>query len=507
MSTSSSSVRRLKDRGGAGARISTARTADKPVTPLSSSKENVRPLTKISDPLRSSGPFPAEKPVFRALPRASSVPKGRVRASSPLLRPSIESGKSKVGSVCVAAAGPRVSLDGVVMNKEKLSGGGVRVLTDLKDKVRKRSGLCELGDGKLGRADGVLKDSSKVEPLSLEKFNLDVRTDTKIEKDGNAAGERVVSQVPQRSAEKNLDFNRDGNGKAGLKYPSKLHEKLAFLEGKVKRIASDIKRTKEMLDQTNTDDSKGVISDIQEKISGIEKAMNDGITLRSCNSDGKKSSLKEKGIDSLENMIETGRNSKGSVKGMNSEELEARLFPHHMLLRNRNFPKSSSVTVQSSGEPLVHCVEKLEVTSKLKDEGKSASLIDENAITSEFLAYLKEDQRGIGNADVKNDVGVGEVQDTDGVDASATHDNVVLEAKVIPEISLVADETLDDYDDQENRQDLMVSEEKESPCSFLLNEIGQKIATGGWFVSEGEAVLLAHNDGSCSYYDIVNSEV
>ncbi|KAJ0949162.1 putative transcription factor WD40-like family [Helianthus annuus] len=32
-------------------------------------------------------------------------------------------------------------------------------------------------------------------------------------------------------------------------------------------------------------------------------------------------------------------------------------------------------------------------------------------------------------------------------------------------------------------------------------------STGGWFVSEGESVLLAHDDGSCTFYDVVNSEV
>ncbi|KAI4303973.1 hypothetical protein MLD38_039548 [Melastoma candidum] len=502
MSTSSS-VRRLKDRGGAGARTSAAKSSIKPLTPLSSSKENIGPYSKISDSSKSSVPFPAEKPVFRAIPRASSVPKGRTRASSPLMRPSVESGKGKIGSVFVGAAGPRVSLDGAVVHKEKLSGGGVRVLTDLKDKVRKRSGLCESGDGKSERADGVLKDSSKVEALSSEKLNLDLITDLKIEKGRNAAGERVLSQVLQRSAEKDSNFTGDGNGKAGVKYPSKLHEKLAFLEGKVKRIASDIKRTKEMLDQTNPDDSKCVLSDIQETISGIEKAMNDDVSMKSCNSDGKKSSLKENGSNVPENVVETGRRSKFSVKGMDNEELEARLFPHHMLLRNR---KSSSVTVPSSSEPVVDCVEKLEVAFKLKDEEKSARSIDENAITSEFLESLKEDQLRISKDDVKNGVGTPEVQETDGVDASSTQGNAVPDAKVVPVISLMADETLDEYDDQENRQDLMVSEEKESPCSYFLSEIGKKSSTGGWFVSDGEAVLLAHNDGSCSYHDIVNSE-
>ncbi|OAY69565.1 hypothetical protein ACMD2_26249 [Ananas comosus] len=40
-----------------------------------------------------------------------------------------------------------------------------------------------------------------------------------------------------------------------------------------------------------------------------------------------------------------------------------------------------------------------------------------------------------------------------------------------------------------------------------LWEIGRKPSTGGLFVSEGDAVLLAHIDGTCSYYDITNCEI
>ncbi|KAH7276992.1 hypothetical protein KP509_39G029600 [Ceratopteris richardii] len=39
-----------------------------------------------------------------------------------------------------------------------------------------------------------------------------------------------------------------------------------------------------------------------------------------------------------------------------------------------------------------------------------------------------------------------------------------------------------------------------------LHPIGNKIATAGWYVSDGEAILLAHDDGSCSYYDVANMD-
>ncbi|KAF6150971.1 hypothetical protein GIB67_026892 [Kingdonia uniflora] len=51
-----------------------------------------------------------------------------------------------------------------------------------------------------------------------------------------------------------------------------------------------------------------------------------------------------------------------------------------------------------------------------------------------------------------------------------------------------------------------IDEETEDTSMNQVNEIGYKIATGGWFVSEGESILLAHDDGSCSFYGIANAE-
>lgn len=53
-----------------------------------------------------------------------------------------------------------------------------------------------------------------------------------------------------------------------------------------------------------------------------------------------------------------------------------------------------------------------------------------------------------------------------------------------------------------------VEEEKMSELSGKqLRSIGEKSSTAGWFVCEGEGLLLAHEDGCCSYYDIANMEV
>ncbi|KAI0507935.1 hypothetical protein KFK09_014063 [Dendrobium nobile] len=57
------------------------------------------------------------------------------------------------------------------------------------------------------------------------------------------------------------------------RYQSNLHEKLALLEGKVQKIALEIKQTKDMLDKNKPGKSGLVLSDIQKKILGVEKAV------------------------------------------------------------------------------------------------------------------------------------------------------------------------------------------------------------------------------------------
>jgi hypothetical protein len=75
------------------------------------------------------------------------------------------------------------------------------------------------------------------------------------------------------------------------------------------------------------------------------------------------------------------------------------------------------------------------------------------------------------------------------------------------ETELLATEELEEFDDRENKSSMMLQEETDESCNSQLSGIGNKSSTGGWFVSEGEAVLLAHGDGTCSYYDIANHEV
>ncbi|GKU85722.1 hypothetical protein SLEP1_g348 [Rubroshorea leprosula] len=289
----------------------------------------------------------------------------------------------------------------------------------------------------------------------------------------------------------------------GVKYPSKLHERLAFLEGKVKRIASDIKMTKEMLDLNNPDESKVILSDIQDKISGIEKAMNHVAG----DSDGKAGVLKSSKIDKIDaKIVEKSQGKQGgkvnvSVKGLNSGELEDRLFPHHKLLRNRASLKASSGSNRKQ-----ETSNSVDPSSQLKKDQKSLGSMEDNPIAIEFLASLDREQNKVNTRKGPAGLEHGEIQEMDGAHASHLKDSsTMFDAKSDAELVLMTDERLEDFDDQENGQSSMTDDEVEDINGHQLNKIGCKATTAGWFVSEGEAVL-AHDDGSCSFYDIVNSE-
>lgn len=72
---------------------------------------------------------------------------------------------------------------------------------------------------------------------------------------------------------------------------------------------------------------------------------------------------------------------------------------------------------------------------------------------------------------------------------------------------LMISERLDDFNQRENEPAMIAEEEVEHYCVSQLMEIGHKTSTGGWFVCEGESVLIAQDDGSCSLYDVANREL
>lgn len=246
----------------------------------------------------------------------------------------------------------------------------------------------------------------------------------------------------------------------------------------------------------NPDASKVILSDIQNKISGIERAIG-GDSSKNVGNEGGENEVPGN------SKIEKADQAKGSVKGLSNEELEARLFPHHKVLRNRALMKESSGSSEiSKGSNFPDSICESEIKEKL------LSPIEENPIAVEFLSSLNKEDTKVTLRDTKAGIESCDVKETSGTAASGKQDSLnSSHAKYSEELDLTTDETLDEFDDQENRKAVVIGEETEDNSVYQVNQISLKSATGGWFVSEGESVLLAHDDGSCSFYDIANCEV
>ncbi|CAH9115979.1 unnamed protein product [Cuscuta epithymum] len=555
---STPSLRRLKERGGAGSKFAVPSTSSagtrhsKALTPLaekagvcgydasgerigrSTGKENPRPSSRVRSATASS--MQQQKPTLRAMPRiekssatsvegresrveprarwsTSSVPRGRSSSPSEFRktlsdsrnfpRVSRVSGEQRITTASGKSEIQRSSehlqkYDGKSEIKENFASKGSKYY-DNKDKDvnlssdLKRSNFMALQmqpylDSDLKNRvldDGKVKSCEEKSMNSLELGSKDLRLLTK----SSSLREKCVKE--------------EGKGGMGVSnYPSKLHEKLAFLEGKVIRIASDIKRTKEMLDTNNPDASKLILSDIQEKICGIEKAMckveQDGtIGVSKSQTDDRK--VEELAMIDVKNEVERKRFS----NGLNYKELEARLFPHHKLLRDR-----ASVSASGSISKGQQIKDADFFTNDSIRKEKSCP-VDQNSIAIEFLASLNMNQSSKAATQSENV----NFQTTDAHDADDVVNSPVQGSslKVLNKSDnlddmLTSNEKLDEIDDHDKMPSVNIEDDTEDNCMYQLNEIGHKTSTGGWFVSEGESVLLAHNDGSCSFYDIVHCE-
>ncbi|KAJ6725853.1 TRANSDUCIN/WD40 REPEAT-LIKE SUPERFAMILY PROTEIN [Salix purpurea] len=326
MSTSSS--RRLKDRNGVAA-ATAAQKPTKVVTPNSTFDKNPSSVIKKSLSGKENHTRPnslAQKPSILPVPRVdkaavgdgsegrmrwstSSTARGRSSSPSEFIRVFRDSRVSKGESDkrSVSSVGKKSGIRGLKENG--------KFSVDLK----KRNGLCEGNDLKILESKKQLNSKvanfSKFDKLYAEKSGSGFKFDSfKESSEKSSAKGKVLENL------KDKGLSDEGNGsKVGVKYPSKLHDKLAFLEGKVKRIASDIKKTKEMLDMNNPDASKVILLDIQDKISGIEKAMGNvagtGTSKSGGNDTGTAVVVEKSESEKVEDV-------KSSVKGLSTEELE-----------------------------------------------------------------------------------------------------------------------------------------------------------------------------------------
>ncbi|CAN6479534.1 unnamed protein product [Victoria cruziana] len=319
--------------------------------------------------------------------------------------------------------------------------------------------------------------------------------------------------------------------------PSKLREKLASLEGRVKSIASEIKRTREMLDSNNPDGSKSLLLDIQGKICGIERAVGcimddkgklglpkleisikrNGTGIEREVNGSEESAKCSKTTLTTESTSEClpneqiGGASRQSIKCLSKEELEARLFPHHKLLRSR--PLLTNTKLPNELQLINGTSTVTQRSHFFTREDGVASPVEENPIALEFLASLTHanEIQAIAN----NEITALSLSSIHEMESSSNNEESQKQSSDAPHLSrglvegkgdlkLSCDEKLQ-LSDQENRS-VSVTQGPEDSCANQLIEIGVKPSTGGWFVSEGESALLTHADGSCTFNDLVHCE-
>ncbi|XP_076961182.1 KIN14B-interacting protein At4g14310-like [Bidens hawaiensis] len=563
---SSSVVRRPKDTGtGAGAAKSTASKTFRSTTPvservicrgagsvnMSAGKENINSCRATS---RTRAAVKPQKPIVPPMARADkdgAEPRARWSTSGRTAgRSSSPSEFNKIASDIRKARVSRVSGDRNERSERSVSAGRLGRVSDRtgpQNKVSSKFPITKTGfESKvtnskvsvlsLDKKNEVLKESkpkpvknqnvsekeiishpeasnTQSNPDSVMKVSESVKLFEKFKSKSSGLRSSIASETEENGVRLSFSISSGKFGKgsssdglkekgasedvtssqSSVKYPSKLHGKLAFLEEKVKRIASDIKRTKEMLDLNNPDASKVMLSDIQETVVGIEKAMGDVVSGESgekekkgLNKVNESESLKI-AVEEKDSSIKESSDTKSSAKGFNTDELEARFFPHHKLLRDRSTLKAPSGSNETLKTEVVSAV------TETKQEGKLLGATAEKCIAPKVT--------------IRGDLEICKVQETGGTVNPKGRDSFnAFSGKGNIETMLTANETLEDCDEEENKAVMIYVEEIDDSFNNQLNEIGHKASTGGWFVSEGESVLLAHDDGSCTFYDVANSE-
>ncbi|EPS61994.1 hypothetical protein M569_12796, partial [Genlisea aurea] len=442
-------------------------------------KPSLRPMERIDKPAAVSD-------VSRARKSTSSVPRGRSSTSPSEVRriASDLRGNTSFHGPSAVAKGKSSSLSekksnsklmnvsgDVSQENEKMKIASVGNSTD--EKKNDLNMILKLVndlsiENQVSNTSGEIFDESGTKSRKKRELQVHIRCKKDIEKPISASASDIESSDrPKRRPSSSLS-NSSSRQNSVHKYPSKLHEKLAHLEGKVKQIASDIKRTKEMLDMNNTDASKMILSDIQEKISGIEKAMVHVV---------KKGEDVKRGCSNkaCENSDE------GNKAEMNVNKLEDRLFPHHRLMRDRK------TILKPSGS------------------GDSGTKLSADAVSLETLSSSRKTEENVSPDSNKVQEMDESVASTAAIRSAALN---LLCGKDEVNSLLISDENLNDFDQENENNDIALDEEDDKDnSSSMQNDIGSKPATAGWFVSEGDGVLLAHGDGSCSFYDIANDEV
>ncbi|MCO5609706.1 hypothetical protein L7F22_063938 [Adiantum nelumboides] len=376
-----------------------------------------------------------------------------------------------------------------------------------------------------------------------------------------------------------------------------LHQRLALLEGRVSQIASELRKTKEMLDVNNPSGSVTALSDIQGKISCIEQArtvrtdhkfltfhknapseenkqslieLNNGSSHQDSNpsfnvtvDELNKTAVLELSCQNSSSALLNSVSRKTERLKYDQQELEDRLFPHRKLLRSRIslhagvtesraalHSKLEDAVSLSSSSDVAH-ISNLQLSavshlslrpmtgkdqccsSILEVEGETkfkASHLHERMCTSKCekshhseMCFVNDNpptaiKKVISDLDLREPNGsahcsnIGRPLDLKVLCPSGQVAPYVAEAGMQEADStlqlLQCDESLQ-FNNSDTPLDFELDNELEAESemhSGPLCPIGQRVATGGWYACDGEAIVLVHDDGCCSFYDVANME-
>ncbi|KAI5064964.1 hypothetical protein GOP47_0019659 [Adiantum capillus-veneris] len=404
--------------------------------------------------------------------------------------------------------------------------------------------------------------------LSTGSYNLPVGNTMKYTSDAATAISRVaLKRRNEQNVANETEVSEPVHEKehsATSNLSTSLHKRLALLEGKVSQMASEIKKTREMLANDGYTNSADLLIDIQGKITSIERFM-------SCKESSKSASNMEKDVN-MEDRLQVQPTTdnvgeyrptlqsfntdkylhssqvpvvsehefylkhtflRGSVSappkvsGLVYDPQYVEFYPHRILVRNCLSFQEKEVENKTSDEVLLERAvdsQSMNPNAGLHDNRTSCVMIGEKMPCTRKTDTLDEKVALNGGNCVhskSSDVcpradSIQHVQENTAsqhgqysIEQGACTQGPTMCAEDIKDVLECNESPLSDSF-PENTENIAPDDgvyfDDDEFVPNQLHPIGDKVATAGWYVSEGEAILLTHDDGCCSYYDVANME-
>ncbi|CAK9213639.1 unnamed protein product [Sphagnum troendelagicum] len=375
---------------------------------------------------------------------------------------------------------------------------------------------CNCVSGRSSVATSPDRSHSKISPRETPSPQLAALKSAIFTKE-NADQATLQNVTKSPALEHTCNRERHCEAASSERFQNVFHGRLSRLEGKVSQIAAELRETKALLEENNRICSNALFVDLQTKVANMERALTSGLgdMISAPQPEGEGVRDHEVlGTKPISGSTESHRHSaasNGEIAGhmravFGGEDLKERSSLQQRLLNSR--PSLHEKLIGNRAdlyEKLKHNRELL--CNKLATLGGrdrvSAGNCDEGAmVAAEFLLSLDEAQKLGGQAG------------DDSMVQSKTHVDLV---KPSLSMSAVKNQYMDfaleqlrssgSFETQNTAsgarsQEPTFDEEPEES----LHSIGDKTAVAGWFVKEGEGIAFAHDDGSCSYYDVPNME-